>query len=156
MLTPTGAAEPSLKSVQEGGKEAADEEMQETVVVDDGQVDAGKKLPPAVQRSASHQPSRKSMDCKRQESLLIGSVSMTLRAFLSCLLVTVQPARGGLRSAAAAWDMSIVVAAPDLAVTCLLHLIHCAFRGGADQRGGLQQRRLEQSRTFWPNLKCLS
>jgi hypothetical protein len=76
VLTPTAVTESRLKSVQEGSEQAA--EPQGAAAADDGQQQAAaaQDFPEAAQRAASRQLSRKSLDWKRQESLLIGSVSV--------------------------------------------------------------------------------
>jgi hypothetical protein len=74
--TPTAVAESRLKAVPEGAGEATESATPEAVVADNMQQAAGAQdFPEAAQRGPSRQPSRKSLDWKRQESMLIGSVS---------------------------------------------------------------------------------
>ena len=71
-------AESRLKQVPEGAEEASEPAAQEAAAgtVDGQQAAAGAQdFPEATQRGPSRQPSRKSLDWKRQESMLIGTVS---------------------------------------------------------------------------------
>ena len=70
-------AESRLKQVPEGAEEAAEPAAQEAAAgaVDGQQAAGAQDFPEATQRGPSRQPSRKSLDWKRQESMLIGTVS---------------------------------------------------------------------------------
>jgi hypothetical protein len=85
--TPTAVAESRLKSVPEGAGEAAEGAAPEAAAAaDDGQQAAAgaQDFPEAAQRGPSRQPSRRSLDWKRQESMLIGSVSALCLLQESC------------------------------------------------------------------------